>query len=112
MRKVLLTMDENKKYEIIKKLVDTNGNKKTAALKLGCSTRHINRLIKGYKEEGQSFFIHGNRGRKPATTLPDSTRNLISDLYKHKYYNCNLTHYSELLAEKENSLLTKLHFKS
>ena len=102
MRKVLLTMDENKKYEIIKKLVDTNGNKKTAALKLGCSTRHINRLIKGYKEEGKSFFIHGNRGRKPATTLPKHTKDLILDLYKHKYYDCNLTHYSELLAEKEN----------
>lgn len=37
------------KYEIIKKLVDTNGNKKIAALKIGCSIRHINCLIKGYK---------------------------------------------------------------
>lgn len=27
-RKVNLTMDENKKYTIIKKLVETNGNKK------------------------------------------------------------------------------------
>ena len=31
-RKVLLTMTENEKYNIIKKLVDSNGNKKAAAL--------------------------------------------------------------------------------
>lgn len=95
-------MDENQKYEIIKKLVDTNGNKKTAALKIGCSYRHINRLLKGYKEEGKAFFVHGNRGRKPATTLPTDTKQLILDLYRNKYYDCNLTHYSELLSEKEN----------
>jgi len=101
-RKVLLTMDENQKYEIIKKLVDSNGNKKTAALKIGCSDRHINRLIKGYKEQGKSFFVHGNRRRQPAITLPTDTKQLILDLYRNKYYDCNLTHYSELLAEKEN----------
>lgn len=101
-RKVLLTMDENQKYEVVKKLVDTNGNKKTAALKIGCSDRHINRLIKGYQEQGKSFFIHGNRGRQPAITLPTDTKQLILDLYRTKYCDCNLTHYSELLAEKEN----------
>jgi len=100
-RKVLLTMDENQKYEVIKKLVDTSGNKKTAALKIGCSDRHINRLIKGYQEKGKAFFVHGNRGRQPAITLPSDTKQLILDLYRTKYYDCNLTHYSELLAEKE-----------
>ncbi len=95
-------MNENQKYEIIKKLVESNGNKKTAAVKIGCSDRHINRLIKGYKEKGKSFFVHGNRGRQPATTLPTDTKQLILDLYRTLYYDSNLTHYSELLAEKEN----------
>lgn len=94
-------MDENQRYEVIKKLLDTNGNKKTAALKIGCSDRHINRLIKGYKESGKTFFIHGNRGRKPTIALPGDTRQMILDLYRTKYYDCNLTHYSELLEEKE-----------
>ena len=101
-RKVLLTMNENQKYEVIKKLVDTDGNKKTAALKISCSVRHINRLIKGYKEKGKAFFIHGNRDRQPAITLLDDTKLLILDLYSNKYHGCNLTHYSELLEEHEN----------
>ena len=101
-RKVSLTMDENQKYEIIKKLVETNGNKKTAALKLNCTQRHINRMIAGYKEIGKAFFVHGNRGRKPTHTIPDAARQLILDLYRTKYYDCNLTHYCELLDEREH----------
>nr|WP_246451785.1 ISNCY family transposase [Alkalicella caledoniensis] len=102
MRKVILTMDENQKYEIIKKLVETNGNKKTAALKIRCTPRHISRLIKGYKEKGKAFFIHGNRGRQPSITLSEDTKKLILDLYRTKYYDCNLTHFSELLNEMED----------
>ncbi|NLY81860.1 MAG: hypothetical protein GX078_03645 [Clostridiales bacterium] len=70
MRKVILTMNENEKFQIIKKLVNTNGNKRTACLKLGCSLRHINRLVAGYKDSGKAFFVHGSRGRKLTTTLP------------------------------------------
>jgi histone H3/H4 len=62
-------MTEELKYEIIKKLVETNGNKKAAALKLNCTQRHVNRLIKGYLEEGKAFFQHGNKGRKPVNSI-------------------------------------------
>ena len=58
-RKVILTMDENHKYEIIKKLVDSNGNKKTALSKSGVQIA-ISNLIKGYNEKGKAFFVHGN----------------------------------------------------
>ncbi len=44
MRKVELRMNEQNKYEIIKKLVETDGNKKRAATKLGCTVRTINNL--------------------------------------------------------------------
>jgi hypothetical protein len=46
-----------------------NGNKKTATLKIGCSDRHINRLIKGYQEKGKSFIIHGNRSRQSSDDI-------------------------------------------
>ena len=66
MRKVELRMNEKQKYEVIKNLVDNNGNKNTADIKLGLSMRQINRLIKKYKENGKSSFIHGNRTKKLA----------------------------------------------
>lgn len=59
-RKVELSMDEQKKYEVIKSLADHPApNKQRAALTLGCTVRHINRMLKGYKEHGKAYFIHG-----------------------------------------------------
>ena len=46
MRKVELRMNEKQKYEVIKNLVDNNGNKNTAAIKLGISMRQIKLFIK------------------------------------------------------------------
>ena len=61
MRKVKLRMNELEKYNIIKNLVDNNGNKNNAAIKLNLSRRQIDRLINKYKEKGKSSFVHGNR---------------------------------------------------
>ena len=68
MRKVELRVKEKDKYNVIKEVVDHNGNKERAALKLGITERQVNRLIIKYKERGKEGFVHGNRGRKPATT--------------------------------------------
>jgi len=63
MRKVELRMNEKEKYEVIKELVDHNGNKNRASKKLGISRRQIDRLIIKYKETGKSAFVHGNRSK-------------------------------------------------
>ena len=56
MKEVNLRMKEQNKYEIIKELVDHNGNKNNAKEKLGLSMRQVDRLIKIYKEKGKSRF--------------------------------------------------------
>ena len=106
MRKVELRMNEQFKYETIKKLVDENGNKKRAAQKLKCSVRTINRLIKLYKEKGKEGFIHGNRDRKPACTIDVDTKSLVIDLYRTKYDEANIKHFSELIAKHENIVVS------
>lgn len=106
MRKVVLRMNEQYKYEIIKKLVDENGNKKRAALKLNCSVRTINRLIKVYIKCGKDGFVHGNRNRKPSCAFDDNTKALVIDLYRTKYSDANMKHFSELLANNENIFIS------
>ena len=54
-RKVDLNMNEQQKYSVIKTLIETNGNKHRAALTLGCTVRHINRMIQGYTKESKAF---------------------------------------------------------
>ncbi len=94
-------MNEELKYQTIKLLVDTHENKKTAALRIGCSLRHINRLINGYRKTGKTFFVHGNQGRQPAHTVDSETKQLIIDLYRTRYYGTYFQHFQELLGEHE-----------
>ena len=102
MRKVELRMNELEKYKVIKDLVDHNGNKNRASEKLGISVRQVNRLIALYKEKGKSAFVHGNRSRKPVSTLDKSISEDIILLYKNKYQDWNFKHFHEWLVEKEN----------
>lgn len=106
MRKVELRMKEENKYEIIKELVDHGGNKDRAALTLGISKRQVNRLIIIYKEKGKSGFVHGNRSRKPITTLDKSISENIVLLYNTKYQDWNFKHFQEFLEKNENIIVS------
>ena len=107
MRKVVLTLKEQEKYTVIKKLVETNGNKERARIKLGLkSIRQINRLIAGYKEYGKEFFIHGNRGRKPRHAISVELKDTIETLYQSKYFDCTYTQFTEYLADREHIFLS------
>jgi len=92
-----------KKYEVIKGLADhpDTGNKDRAALILGCTKRHINRMLKGYNRFCKDFFVHGNRGKKPATAISLEIRKQVIDLYRTKYFEANFEHYTELLKKNE-----------
>ncbi len=102
MRKVELRMNELQKYEVIKELVDHNGNKNRAAKKLGISRRQIDRLIIKYKEKGKAGFVHGNRTRKPVNALDKSISEDIILLYKGKYQGWNFFHFKDFLKKDEN----------
>lgn len=102
MRKVELKMNEKEKYEVIKELVDHNGNKNRVSKKLGISRRQVDRLIIKYKENGKSGFVHGNRGHIPSKALDKSISENIILLYKNKYYDFNFNHFKKFLETKEN----------
>ena len=106
MRKVKLRMNELEKYNIIKNLVDNNGNKNNAAIKLNLSRRQIDRLINKYKEKGKSSFVHGNHGHIPSKALDKSISENIILLYQNKYYDCNFNHFKDLLKDKENIIVS------
>lgn len=94
-------MEEELKYKTIKRLVDEGGNKDRAAMTLGITRRQVNRLIRKYLESGKAAFVHGNRGRKPATAIPEEIRHTIVDLYRTKYFDANFAHFTEILVRTE-----------
>ena len=101
MRKVELRMNEKEKYDVIKELVDHNGNKNRASKKLDISRRQIDRLIIKYKEKGKSGFVHGNRGHAPSKALDKSISEDIILLYKSKYQDWNFNHFKDFLKKDE-----------
>ena len=102
MKKVELRTMEQIKYEIIKNLVDNDGNKHRAAIKLGITIRQVNRLIQIYRTYGKAGFVHGNRGRLPKKAISQDIKDKILELYKSKYYDANFKHFQELLEEHEH----------
>ena len=101
MREVVLGLKAQEKYEVIKKLVESNGSNERAAIKIGCSIRNINRLKKKYLTEGKAAFLHKNTGRKPSHTLSETQKAEIISLYNNKYWDANFTHACELLYEHD-----------
>jgi transposase len=72
-----------------------------AASLLGLSERHVYRLKAKLKNYGPASLAHGNRGRKPAHTIPEDIRQQVIHLAQTKYRGCNYTFLSELLYEQE-----------
>lgn len=77
-----------------------------AALLLGLSERHVYRLKARLREHGPASLAHGNRGRKPAHTIPEHIRQQVVHLAQTKYRGCNYTFLSELLCEHEGISLS------
>lgn len=116
LKRIDLRMNEQQKYEVIKSLVDHDGNKKAAAVKLGCTVRTINRLIKKFREQGKEAFVHGNRNRKPAHAITEEQAADIITIYNNKYYDATFSYACELLAEHDGihispSALTSIMYK-
>lgn len=99
MRKVTLKMKAQNQYEIIKRLAEGHVSKEYAAIKIGCTKRHINRLLVKYNTVGKAGFIHGNTGRKPAHALTEQHKKDIITIYNNKYWDTNFTHCCELLEK-------------
>ena len=99
MRKVDLNMKEQKAYEIIKQLAENKTTKEIAAVKLGLSIRQINRKLHGYKEHGKESFSHGNKGKKPATTISKQLKADVKNIYLENYEGANFTHFAECLEK-------------
>ncbi|HLS53080.1 MAG TPA: ISNCY family transposase [Tissierellaceae bacterium] len=97
-----MTQKEINRLRVINQTIDKVETISGAAEALDLSERQVSRLKKGVMEEGPSFIIHGNRGRKPKHATANETKDLIIKLKKTKYKEANFLHFQELLEEHEN----------
>src|SRR5690554_6177814 len=121
MRKVILKMNEQVKFNIIKRAALKEISVKRASIQLNCTIRTVYNLMRTYKDYGKEGFVHGNRNRKPFLTIDKELSDKIINLYETKYYPANFKHFLDLPRRDESinvsynflySTLTKAGFLS
>lgn len=68
---------------------------------LDLSDRQVRTLLHRLKRRGPAGLIHGNRGRPSKRRIPEPLRERIIDHYRGRYHGWNLTHFGEMLQERE-----------
>ena len=100
---ILYTMDELKRYSIIKESLDGAITVSRAAGMLQLSERQVKRIRKQVMDNGVYGVRHGNKDRPSVGAVPEEMKACIIGLKKLDCYkDTNFTHFRELLAERED----------
>ena len=97
-----MTKQEVTKLRVIDQTIAKNITVREAAELLNLTERQVLRLKKGVLEQGATFVIHKNRGRKPGHAISDSTKDKIVKLKQSEVYQeANFAHFQELIGKYE-----------
>ena len=100
MTEIYVTMNNIRRYEIVKDWLGRKLDGKKAALLLGVSYRHALRLKKAFKEKSFEGLIPRKRGGRNA--YPDSLRVKVARLFDNKYDGrFNIANFHEKLEQVE-----------
>ena len=91
---------ENKKYEIIEKIVNKKITRKEAMFELNMSRQQIYNLMIIYNTQGKKGFIHKNKGKIPSNKIEQQVIEEIENLYLNEYYDYNFEAFYDELNEK------------
>ena len=97
-----LNKKEQKKYEVIEKVVKGEITKKDAEEQLNLSRKQINRLILVFNAEGKEGFIHKNRGKINKNKKDLNLIKEIEELYLTEYFDYNFEAFYEEIESKYN----------
>jgi hypothetical protein len=99
--KMLLNDKEKKAFTIIEKVINNELTRKEAMFELNLSRQQVYRLTKLYYSEGESGFIHKNRGKDSNKKINKSIIDELKSLYLDEYYDYNFTAFYDELNENE-----------
>jgi len=102
-----LSQKELTRYSVIENTIEGYLNVDEAREQLHLSRRQVFRLKRKLKEKGIEGLIHGNRGRASPRRVEDYLRDTIDYLYRGKYDGFNISHFTEMLAERERIFISR-----
>jgi transposase len=100
-RGVTFTMEDMKRYSVVKAVMDRKMTTSEGAAALGLSVRQLKRIKKKVRRNGMAGIRHGNCGRPPAHAFPEKFKKRVIKVVKRRYMDFNFSHLSEMLEEEE-----------
>jgi len=98
---IMATPEELRRLHVIEKVLE-GGLKQVEAAEILClSCRHIRRVVKRIKQEGQRGIVHGLRGRPSNRKTPDQLKDKVIRLCRTTYKDFGPTLASEKLLERD-----------
>lgn len=102
-----MSIKEQQRALVLTRVVGGDLSPGQAAAAIGCSERHLWRLLRRYRRAGPAGLVHGNRGRTSDRAIDADLRDRVLELAQNRYAGANDTHLCELLAEREGIELSR-----
>lgn len=96
---VKMRREEFDKYEIIRTFVEGEISRAEAAKKLGLTERAVTNRANKVRKSGINGAYHGNRGKTPKVKKSEHTRHRYIAKRKQIYFDFNVKHAWEMIAE-------------
>jgi len=104
---ITLTMKDEKRLEIIQRVLRSELTVQQAALVMGLSERQCYRIKARVGKVGAKGIVHGNRGQPCKGKIKEKVVQRIVELAKGKYQGFNDHHLTEKLKEQEQIELSR-----
>lgn len=101
MRGVTFTMEDMKRYSVVRAVMERKMTASEGAAALDLSVRQLKRIKKKVRRLGAGGVRHGNCGRPPAHTFPGTFKRQVITLAQRRYKAFNFSHMAEMLEEEE-----------
>jgi transposase len=107
MKGLTLNMKEQTRLCILNTVLERKCTVVEAAQLMGVSERHVWRILAAYRKEGAAVLAHGNRNRLPSNSISSTVKAKVITLATGRYQGVNHTHFTELLAQREEIVLSR-----
>ena len=98
---IVVRQEELKRLHVIKRVLERVMKQVKAAEILSLSPRHIRRIVKRIKTEGERGITHRSRGRPSNRKTPEKLKTKAINLYRSTYSDFGPTLASEKLLERD-----------
>lgn len=101
MRGVTFTMEDMRRYSVVKAVMERKMTNGEGAAALGLSVRQLKRIKKKVTRYGVIGIRHGNCGRPPAHAFSETFKKRVIRMAQRRYKEFNFSHLAEMLEEEE-----------